>query len=275
MAAWYDAALQRLAVPHQSLTVPTRHGETHVITAGPQSAPAVVLLHALSANAAMWARQIPALAQDFRVCAPDVIGMTGRSAPTRLSFTDPGYAVWLRDTLDALSIAQASLIGFGFGGWLISRLAALAPGRIASAVLLNPAGFLPVRWRYLVPVIWDVLFINDEQARRLSRSMLAPPGLPLDEDAAEALYLILKHCKNQFEAPPLPERDLRRLTAPTLVMVGQHEEVWDPHALLARARRTLPDLRAAEIMPGAGHGITASHPEAVNTRILKFLKEAV
>lgn len=271
--AWYDGALARLPVPHESRVVPTRYGPTHVVTAGPAGAPPVVLLHALSANALSWTPQITALARDFRVYAPDIIGMAGRSAPRRLPYDGRSYADWLRQTLDGLAVRQASFVGMAFGCWLTLRLAALEPDRIARAALLSPAGFLPVRWKYLVPIIWDVLFINDEQARRLSHRLLAPPDVPLDPDATELLYLSIKHFQPVFEAPGLSPAQIRHLTAPTLVLVGEHEDVWSPRELLSHVRVTLPNLRAAELVPGAGHGLAASHPGWVNTRLLRFLRE--
>lgn len=273
MMAWYTTTLAHLSVPCQSLTVTTRCGSTHVLAAGRTGAPPVVLLHALSANALMWARQIPALAQSFRVFAPDIVGMSGRSASTRLPYDGRAYAAWLGDVLHGLGLERAALVGIDFSGWLIPRFAAYASARITRAALLSPAGFLPVRWRYLVPVIWDVLFINDAQARRLAHAMLAPSGHTLDPEAVEMQYLILKHFRAQFEPPALPDHELARLTAPTLVLVGEHEDVWPPAALLKRARHALPSLVAADIVPGAGHGLLAHQPEAVSARLLKFLNE--
>jgi len=69
-----------------------------------------------------------------------------------------------------------------------------------------------------------------------------------------------------------PEADLRKLDAPTLLLVGQHEIFYKPEVVLAKANKVLPNLRAAEIVPGAGHAMHADHPDVVNARILKFLK---
>jgi pimeloyl-ACP methyl ester carboxylesterase len=273
MMAWYDDALRRLPAVAESLTVATRYGPTHVLAAGPRDAPPVVLAHALGGNALMWSRQIAALSSEHRVLAPDIIGMTGRSAPIRLPYDGRGYADWLRQTLDGLGVREASFVGLAFGAWLVMKFAALEPERVRRAALLSPAGFLPVRWKYLVPVIWDILFLNDEQARRLSHLLLAPPGASLDEQAAEMLYLSIKHYQTPFEAPAVPPAQIARLTAPTLVLVGEHEDVWNPRELLSHVRATVPNLRAAEVVHGAGHGLTASHPEHVNARLLRFLRD--
>lgn len=272
MMAWYDQAVARLPALETGV-VATRYGPTQVLAAGPAGAPVVVLLHGLGVNALVWARQLPALAAaGYRVYAPDIIGMAGRSAALRLPYDSRGYADWLGQTLDGLGVPAASLVGLDFGAWLIVRLAALAPERIQRAALLSPAGLLSVRWKYLVPILWDVLFINDEQAQRLARKLLAPPEAALDEDAVHLLYLSIKHLQQPFAPPGLPPAQIGLLCAPTLVLAGEHDDVWNPRELLSLARAALPDVRA-ELVAGAGHGLTASHADWVAGRLLQFLRD--
>jgi pimeloyl-ACP methyl ester carboxylesterase len=61
------------------------------------------------------------------------------------------------------------------------------------------------------------------------------------------------------------------LAAPTLVLVGEREVVFDPRRVLERARRLIPDV-SAEMLPDAGHDMTFDHPEGVNERVLRFLQ---
>lgn len=44
MMAAYDATLNRWPIPYECLTVPTRHGETHLIASSAPEAPPLVLL---------------------------------------------------------------------------------------------------------------------------------------------------------------------------------------------------------------------------------------
>jgi pimeloyl-ACP methyl ester carboxylesterase len=41
---------------------------------------------------------------------------------------------------------------------------------------------------------------------------------------------------------------------------------------MARARALLPDLRAAEIIPGVGHNMAADNPDLINARLMRFLR---
>jgi pimeloyl-ACP methyl ester carboxylesterase len=272
MAA-YQASLGRLLVPFEERMLPTRLGETHVLVTGPEQGKAVVLLHGWNTNAGGWWPQINALAHRYRLYAPDSIGQAGRSAPTRPSTRGPAYGEWLVDVLDALELAQANLVGSSGGAWLILKLAELAPDRIQVAALLSPAGIAPIRFGFALraaAIGW--LSPRQDTALRLAR-LTTPPPLPLDEDHVRADAGYTLHFKGQLPPPTLPARTLRRLSAPTLLLVGQHEAVFNPARVVDRARREIPGLVAAEVVPGAGHDMTYDQPEWVNQRIAQFLEE--
>lgn len=79
----YLKFLKHWPVPNEQFHVPTREGETFVAVSGAKDAPALVLLHGASGNAAMWMGDIAAWAGHFRAFAIDVIGDAGLSAPSR------------------------------------------------------------------------------------------------------------------------------------------------------------------------------------------------
>src|SRR5512134_2494814 len=119
---WYDRAWARLCVPAERLCLPTRYGMTHVVAAGREDAPPLLLLHGINTCAATWIPQIDGLADAFRVYAPDVPGFAGRSAATRLRYDDASFAAWGIDLLNALGIEQVALVGGSAGGQFALRL---------------------------------------------------------------------------------------------------------------------------------------------------------
>jgi len=282
MMAWYDACLTHLPVPCEALTVPTRYGETHLLACGDGDAPPVLLLHGTEGNALSWRYQFPALAARFRVYALDIIGSAGRSAPTRPAYGGAGYAEWLEDVLDALAIHGAAFIGISNGCWLIWKLAARAPQRISSAVLLSANGLVPVRFPFTLARYHaaDLLrthvasrFLTPVLVRRAFQRTLAP-GIDVDEDEVEWLYLLLKFYRFVFPPGVLPDAAQARLTAPALLLMGERDLFFDGRAALAQAHRTLTNLRGAQVLPSAGHGMIIDSPTAVNARILEFLYDA-
>ncbi len=268
----YDRALCRLAVPYNHFVVETRVGVTHGLVAGPAEAPPVVLLHGWNAWAPGWWPQINALALHYCVYAPDTIGQAGRSAPTRPSMRGPAYGLWLMDVAAHLHLTRAHWIGSSGGAWLILKLAEQSPSLIATASLISPAGLVPVRLGFLLRALAaGMLRPSPSTPRRLAR-LVSPPPLPLDEQHLLDDAPMLLHLRSQPPPPTLPARTLHRLTAPTLLLVGEHEVVFDRRRLIARAQRHIPGLVQVDVVHRAGHDMTFDQPEEVNRRLLRFLE---
>lgn len=117
----------------------------HVVTAGPEDGPAVVLLHGFPDSSDMWRHQTPALANaGYRVICPDLRGFGRSWKPTDArSCRVPDHLSDLEALLDHFSVAKAALIGHDAGaavGWAaamavpdrVERLAALSVGHPGS-----------------------------------------------------------------------------------------------------------------------------------------------
>src|SRR5688572_4837760 len=140
-----DEAFTRIAAETpqaRSQRVETRFGETHMLVAGPEDAPPLVVLHGAMVNSAVALREGHPLLERFRVYALDVIGQSVKSADVRLRFDNADYAHWLEDVLDALSLPKAHFYGASLGGFIARKLAEHAPQRIDRLVLLVPAGIV-------------------------------------------------------------------------------------------------------------------------------------
>jgi pimeloyl-ACP methyl ester carboxylesterase len=71
--------------------------------------------------------------------------------------------------------------------------------------------------------------------------------------------------------PVYTDDDLRQVRVPTLLLLGDHEVVYDHRAALKRATRLIPSVKAA-VIPGAGHALSFDAPELVGGHILEFLQ---
>jgi len=94
----------------------------------------VLLLHAGIADRRMWAEHLePLAAAGHRVLALDLPGF-GEALPGR----EP-VAHWedVLETMDALGVGQAALVGNSFGGAIALRVAALHPQRVSSLLLFS------------------------------------------------------------------------------------------------------------------------------------------
>lgn len=112
--------------------------------------PPLVLLHGGGPGASgvsNYARNIAALAKEYRVVVPDLPGY-GRSSKG-IDRADPfgEVADRIRGLLDRLGLDKAHFVGNSLGGACALRLALDTPGRVDRMILMGPAGIGATRGR--------------------------------------------------------------------------------------------------------------------------------
>jgi pimeloyl-ACP methyl ester carboxylesterase len=273
VVAHYDATLQGMGVPYESVYVDTRFGPTHAIVSGNEQGKPVVLWHGLNANATTWADWIPALAPAYRVVALDTIGGMGKSAPSRLAKGGPAYGQWAAETLEGLGLQRANMLGASNGGWLILKLGSVAPDMIGSAVLMSSAGFLSISMVTVLRMIPRSLFKPPGEIARGLLELLSPPDAPPDPFYLAFFELIIKSgFRSEQMAPALSEEEIQELAAPTYLLMGQYEGSFNPYKAIERGLALLPNVIAAEIVPGVGHAMVHRQPDWVIARVTSFLE---
>jgi pimeloyl-ACP methyl ester carboxylesterase len=251
-----------------------RHGETHLIASGSSDAPPLVLLGGTGANATRWLPNIADLSQAFRTYALEGLGETGKSAPNRPSYKGAAYGEWLVDVFDALNIDRAHVSGISRGGWLTLKIAIFAPDRVNRIVPMSAQGLAPLSLKFLLHMAPVILFPNESNILRLVRFSTSP-NLPLDERLEERIRLIFKHYRsNRSLVADFTDDELRRISAPTLLLWGEYEATYNVAKATARAKRLIPNI-SVEVIPNAGHTVSDDQPQLVNARIVEFLDRVI
>jgi pimeloyl-ACP methyl ester carboxylesterase len=73
-------------------------------------------------------------------------------------------------------------------------------------------------------------------------------------------------------APALGEGEIKRLTAPAYLLMGQYELSFNPYKAIERGLALLPNVIAAEIVPGVGHARVHRQRDWVVARVTSFLE---
>ncbi|AGN02457.1 putative hydrolase or acyltransferase of alpha/beta superfamily protein [Salinarchaeum sp. Harcht-Bsk1] len=124
-----------------SLYVDAGGRRLHYLRAGDPDDPAVVLLHGSGIDdaALSWHHAIPALADDFRVYAPDWPGY-GESPDPDAEPNGAYYRAVLQDFLAAIPVERPSLVGLSMGGGAALGVAIESPQAVRSLVLVDSYG---------------------------------------------------------------------------------------------------------------------------------------
>ena len=242
--------------------------------------PVIVLLHAGIADRTMWTEHLSPLAHEgYRVLALDLPGFgeaaigAGEQAPWR----DVG------DSLGALGVERAALVGNSFGGAVALRVAVTSPDLVAALVLvsappvqLDPSDELTAAWA----AEEDALERGDVDAA--VRAVVDAWTLPGASDALRARVGTMQRRAFELglagdespEAPdPLEDNPdlLAAIDVPALVAVGERDMVDFRRGaeVLADA---LPRARH-EVIAGAGHLAPLETPGAFRALLLAFLSE--
>lgn len=270
----YNASLAQWPVPYSVLHVPSRFGATHVIASGPEDRPPLVLLHAAGTSSTVWIRNIAALSQTYRTYLVDIVGDANKSQWSSPFRTRSDCAQWLTDVFDGLKIQHAHLGGLSYGGWLTLNFALAAPNLLKSVILLAPAASLArFSLSFFVHFLGPMLFPSRARIQRTCQ-WLSAPGQVADERLADQMFLAVKHFrfpKGGIYPTVFSDDELRMLHLPTLLLIGNHEVIYDPNQALNRAVRLIPGIRA-ELIPDAGHLLIMEQAETVNRRVVEFLE---
>ncbi len=250
---------------------------------GSDSAPPLLCLHGLTRNSRDFADFAERHSPRFRVLALDFRGR-GESErdPVPARYTPPTYARDVIQLLDQLSIPEAVFVGTSLGGLVTMTVAALAPRRIAAAILNDVGPELSQEGldRIKTYVGRDVRFASwDDAARALAATNR---NLPATHTHADWLEMARRTCRQdggeiRFDydmaiAHPFnakgaaPTIDMWPLfdalaAKPLLVLRGEHSDLLSADALTAM-QQAAPDGRFVSV-PGLGHPPDLSEPASV------------
>ena len=154
----------------------------HLLEAGeprPDRDP-VVLLHGFPQTSHMWRHQIPALARDWHVIAPDTRGYGDTDKP-RIRLSRDILARDVIELLDALDIERAHLVGHDWGGVIASATALKFPDRVQRLALIDTLVSVWITWGihgYWFKCEPDAEEFFDKHHRAFIRSLFAGEDAP-------------------------------------------------------------------------------------------------
>jgi pimeloyl-ACP methyl ester carboxylesterase len=251
LCSFMDGVLQAWPYPHETHSIPTRFGQTHVLTAGDKAKPPLVMLHGSMSNLLSWGADIPQFMQDFYVVAPDIPGHAGKSDPVWLSWENDDMALWLDDLLNAMQIKKTTLMGLSLGGFVAAKYASQYPDRVERLVLNAPGGIVESKTSAMQELV--KLSGQKEKGAEKIREMIA--GEDVDPFVARFLHMIGEHMVPRAEAVPVvPDEDMKKITAPMLIIIGEKDIFFDAVKMEKRVK-SLKLHATVHIVPEGSHAL--------------------
>ncbi len=252
---------------------------------------AILLLHGMAGSSETWRSVIRPLSRKYRVIAPDLLGH-GQSAKPRSDYSLGAFAVLLRDLLDELGVARATIVGHSLGGGVAMQFVYQHPDYCERLVLIGSGGLGPdVGWtlrllsapgaELIMPIIAPPPVLT---AGEKVRSWFAKMGIESPRGAeiwnayssfadAETRQAFLRTLRSVVDYRGQSVSALNRLNVradmPIMAIWGEQDAIIPvQHAFAALEAR--PDARV-EVMPGVGHFPQVERPTEVVDLIDDFI----
>ncbi|MDT7572898.1 MAG: hypothetical protein QOE05_3072 [Actinomycetota bacterium] len=245
---------------------------------GSPDAPAVLLIMGLAWPAASWYRQVPALAERYRVLRIDNRGAGRTGDVPGAPYTVETMAADCLAVLDEAGVQQAHVVGISMGGLMAQELALTTPERVRSLCLmathpgithavLNPDAMEMLQKRgTMTPAEAAEASIPFNYGSATSRDRIEEDwGVRFPLAATNDGYLAQAMGTSQWSG----HERLPTISTPTLVLHGEIDRLVP----LGNGQILADRIPGAElvVVPGANHVLTTDEPEQVNKVLLDWL----
>jgi pimeloyl-ACP methyl ester carboxylesterase len=275
------------------LTLDLNGVEVFYREAGPEDGPAILLPHGYPCSSYEFRRYMPALADRWRLVAPDFPGSGYSGTPHDFAYTFDGYADFLDRFVDRMGMRRFAIYLHDFGSQIGLRLAIKRPERIAALIIQNgdiyedalgpkyeaikenwnkppSEGYAKVR-ASITKEEFRKEFLNDVRPELSER---IPPDLwklhwsLMTERRKDIAAGIIAGLKDNLEWFPRYQAYLREYHPPTLIAWGPQ----DGYMPEGSARAYLRDLPHAELhLLDGGHWLLETNLDEVVALTRDFL----
>ena len=256
--------------------------------------PALLAIHGIGHDHRTWLPALPALAKNFTVIAPDLLGH-GSSDKPRADYSMGGFANGMRDLLTVLGINRATVMGNSLGGGVAMQFAYQFPDRTERVIMVAAGGL----GKSVNPLLKTLSFPGADSAVALAtapglrqvvtRAMigLKHAGVPYTQDFAGLadvynnladsgarrafLHTLRGVIDRRGQAISMIDRAYLARDMPTMIVWGEKDAVIPVKHAWAAAQ-LLPGCRF-EVLRDAGHMPQEDAPRRFAEVVAKFVAE--
>jgi len=286
------AAREELGLPLESRRVDVGDVTLHVVLAGPEQGPPVVLLHGFPEFWYAWKGVLPALvAAGYRVIVPDQRGYGDSDKPKAVEdYAIDALGDDAANLVAALGHENAFVVAHDWGGGVAWNLAIRHPERVRKLAVLDTPHpdarrhletkeetiswyriYFQIPWLPEESARWGNWYVTSEMLRKTAKPG-AFPDAKLDQyrsawDRDGAYRTMVNWYRASFRSAPHAGDD-RRVRVPTLILVAE-DDAFIPGDLTRASAALCDDARVVELGSGT-HWVVQEQPERVAAELVAF-----
>ncbi len=244
---------------------------------GDETADVVVLSNGIFMSTASWGYQVADLKKHFRVLVYDCRGMWQSEHPAG-PYSLEQHADDLAALLDALKIEKAHLAGISYGGEISMLFAVKYPEKVRSLIISSAVSQIDTMlmtigqtWAGAMrtrdgKTLFEVTLPSNfsEDWLKVNAALLPKMAKKYEEmDFTSVSELMAAFARLNFTA------ELKKITAPTLVLVGE-EDMLKPRKYAEIIAGEIPGAEFL-IIPHAAHAVCLEKPAEFNSALIGFI----
>ena len=244
----------------------------------------LVLVHGAGDNMGAWYNQVPEFSKQYSVITPDVRGH-GDTVVTDGDYSVDACVEDMHQLIKSLGFESATVLGYSMGGGIVTNLTLKHPDVVRALIISNSGGGLgppptPEQQRQreerqklqreaLERGDMETLF-QDRMVNTFSPGY-ADKGPKEQIEKYRAVFMAndpKEYLKRMQAGGAAGAPDFSKISCPTLIIVGEHDQNSGPEA--GKAMQQLIRGSQLKVFP-TGHASPIEVPEEYNKTVLGFL----
>ena len=242
----------------------------------------LVLIHGYPFNSSLWADQIPALSNGYRVIAPDLRGF-GETDASQEPSTMNSLAADVARLMDHLEIPRATIAGLSMGGYVALAFYKQFTSRVRALVLADTRAQADTEEAKQTRAQQAEKALSEGMAGiadAMLPKLLTPETVSKHPEIVKRVRDMMLKTKPEGAATALrgmAERDdqtelLSRISVPTLILVGA-EDAITPVADSEKMHQAIAGSSLV-VLDHAGHVSNIERAKQFNDALLHFLSRS-
>lgn len=235
--------------------VETPLGKTHLLVAGPEDAPPLVLIHGLHAGAPVALEPLQELASQFRIFAPDTMGQAGFSEGAPLNPVDDSYGRWLLATVGALGLQTPDCVSVSFGAFVLLNALRVDSARLGRTVFVVPSGFVNSgTLTDMAQTFYRLARYKMRPSPENLRAFLGTFATAPDDHMLALQKQLLSGLNMDYRRPPaLRAKQVREIENELFLITAENDVFFPSKPSVSKAKECFTNFREAVELPGQKH----------------------
>lgn len=270
----YDSKMEFWPSSTEQLFINTKYGKVHVLTAGNNENPPLLLFHAASMGAHSWAENLEPLLENYRIYAIDNIGEGNLSVlndATVFPNTPEEIADLYAEIANELGVEKSPVFGASNGGYIAQVYAYYYPEKVESLALFGPMGLTQLSGKSIFMLSAATMYPLDWVREKVVYWAFGDDNYS-HEKYGDWFDIIMKGTMPSIAQPvPMTVEQKNSMEMSIILFLGTNDPIVGDAEIAKSEAEHYPNIDIYTLQ--SGHIIAVEQRDFINKKIIEFLNK--